>query len=333
MSVNLAKIELKLLVVFDALIAERNVTRAAHRLGMSQPALSNALNRLRSLLNNQLFVRTGNGMIPTRKAEDLAEAVQGALRQLEVALEPTTFEALEVEWTFDLAVSDYASVVLLPSLIAHVAEAAPGVKLRITSKPNGEVLGLLDANEADVAIGIIPDLPGRFGRADLFGDRYVCMMRQDHPLAGRPLDLAGFTAAEHLAIKPGTDEVSRADRLLERNGVRRRTITTVHQFLAAPAIVARSEMIVLVFERMISAFDAKNFYFCRVPVADMGVRISAVWNQAQSGRAAHKWLRRQIAAVGQSLANGDRSGAVTEMPSAPGASGRIDEAAAVEVSS
>ncbi|MGV3650344.1 MAG: LysR family transcriptional regulator [Devosia sp.] len=294
---NLASIELKLLVVFDAMLAERSVTRVGYRLGMSQPAVSNALNRLRDLLKDQLFLRTGEGMVPTPRALELGEPLQQALRQIERALEPAAFQPRELDWTFNLAVSDYVSVVFLPALIAHMNTVAPAVKLHIQSKRNPEVSGLLDNSEADLAIGIIPDLPRRFRRAQLFRDRYVCMMRVDHPLAGSPISLADFQAIDHLAIKPSAHEISRADRLLHKQGVRRKIATTAQQLLAAPAIVSRSDLVVLVFERVVDYFDREAFFFCPAPVDDMWFRVSAVWNQAHNEDAAAKWLRRQVIEV------------------------------------
>lgn len=294
MPVNLAAIELKLLVVFDAVFTERNVTRAAHRLAMSQPAVSSALNRFRDLMNDQLFLRTRDGMQPTSRAVELAVPVQRALRQLEAALESTTIEPFEGEWSFDIAISDHASVVLLPFLIEHMNEVAPRTKLRFQSRPDIDVPGLLDANEADLALGIVPELPNRFNRAELMYDRYICMMRRNHPLASEELTLETFQKADHLAIKPGNYEVSRSDRMLEKQGVRRRIGATVHQFLAAPAIIARSDMIGLVFERMASVFDTEKFHFCPVPAVDLRVRVDVVWNRVYTNHTAHRWLRRQI---------------------------------------
>ena len=302
MPVNLATVELKLLVVFDALLVDGSVTRAADRLGMSQPAVSNALTRLRSLLNDRLFLRTGDGMRPTPRALELAGPIQSAMRQLEDALEPAAFQPGELDWTFNLAVSDHASVVILPRLMEHMAAVAPRIELTIQSKRNAEVAGALDSGEIDLAIGVIPELARRFDRMDLFEDSYVCMMRRDHPLAGRPISLEDFTSADHLSIKPGAGDASRADRLLAGAGIRRRTVTTVHQFLAAPAIVSRSDLVVLVFERMTPIFDPSRFYFCPVPGCDMRVTASAVWSHVHTDRAPLKWIRRQIADVSRKLA-------------------------------
>lgn len=302
MPVNLATMELKLLVVFDALLVECSVSRAADRLGMSQPAVSNALNRLRLMLNDRLFIRTSEGMRPTPRATEIAGPIQAAMRQIEEALEPTAFEPADPDWTFSLAVSDHASVVMLPHLIEHISRIAPRVGLKIQSRPNEDLPAVLDTNEIDIAIGVIPDLPRRFKRMALFEDTYLCMMRRSHPLAGRPITLEEFLKADQLSVKPGMSDMSRADRFLAQEGIKRRTVTTVHQFLAAPAIVSRSDLIVLVFEKMAPIFDPSRFYFCPVPVPNMKVTATAVWSDVHSDLPAHKWLRRQIAVAARQLA-------------------------------
>ncbi|PDT46460.1 LysR family transcriptional regulator [Sinorhizobium fredii] len=302
MPMNLANIDLKLLVVFDAMMAEGSVSRAASRLGMSQPALSNALNRLRLLLNDRLFLRTAEGMRPTPRAIEISGPIQSAMRQIEEALEPTAFEPQDPDWTFSLAVSDHASVVLLPLLIEHIARIAPRVSVNIQSRPNEELPVLLDNGEIDLAVGVIPNLPRRFKHMALFEDRYRCMMRQGHPLAGRPITLEEFLSADQLSVKPGISDISRVDRLLAEVGLKRRVATTVHQFLAAPAIVSRSDLIVLVFEKMVPIFDPSRFYFCPVPVPNMQVAATAVWSDVHSDLPAHKWLRRQLAVVARQLA-------------------------------
>ncbi|MBP1845843.1 DNA-binding transcriptional LysR family regulator [Rhizobium petrolearium] len=299
---NLANIDLKLLVIFDAMMAEGSVNRAAEKLGMSQPALSNALNRLRLLLNDRLFLRTADGMRPTPRALEIAGPIQAAMRQIEEALEPTAFEPNDPDWTFSLAVSDHASVVMLPLLIEHIARVAPRVALKIQSRPNEELPALLDNNEIDLAVGVIPNLPRRFKHMALFEDKYLCMMRQAHPLAGQSITLDEFLAAEQLAVKPGTSDVSRADRFLAEAGLKRRVATTVHQFLAAPAIVSRSDLIVMVFEKMVPIFDPSRFYFCPVPVPNMRVSATAVWSDVHTDLPAHKWLRRQLGLVARQLA-------------------------------
>ena len=302
MRMNLAAIDLKLLVVFDAVYAEGSVSRAAARLGMSQPALSNALNRLRLLLNDRLFLRTADGMRPTPRALEISGPIQSAMRQIEEALEPTAFEPHDPDWTFSLAVSDHASVVLLPLLIEHISRVAPRVGLNIQSRPNDELPALLDSSEIDLAVGVIPNLPRRFKHKPLFRDKYLCMMRRDHPLAGRPITLDEFLAADQLSVKPGVSDISRADRFLAEAGLKRRVAMTVHQFLAAPAILSRSDLIVMVFEKMVPIFDPSRFYFCPVPVSNMQVSATAVWSDVHTDLPAHKWLRRQLAMLARQLA-------------------------------
>lgn len=302
MSVNLASIEMRLLVVMDALLAEKSVSRAATRLGMSQPATSNALNRLRQLLHDPLFVRVGREMQPTARSRELAEPLSDALRQIENILVPQVFQPNETPWTFTLAVSEHASVVLLPALLAHLAATAPKVRVMAESHSNSQLVELLDRNAIDFAIGSIPQMPRRFARLHLYQDRYICLMRRDHPLAqsGR-LGLEDFLGCEHLAINPGQGAISRVDQQLAEQGIRRTIFSTVHQFAAAPAIVARTSLLALMLERMMPMFDLSDLHVTEPPVSELVSQVDLLWSQPRSSLPAHRWMVRQIQTVTRSL--------------------------------
>lgn len=293
--------DIRLLVVFDAVFQSRSVSHAAKSLGLSQPAVSTALNRLRERMNDQLFVRCKTGMEPTPFALSIADEVAHALRSLETTLTQADFEPGVSEWSFDLAVSDHASVVLLPDLVEHVSNVAPRVSLRVEAKMSAEISDLLDIGAVDLAMGVIPPLPHRFARLALFRDRYICMMRRDHPLAGAPLTLEALAEADHLAIRPGEGTEGRADRILETYGIKRRVTTRIHQFIAAPGIVAKSDMLTLIFERMRPVLNDTDLHFAPIPEIDMSVAIDAVWNRTRGEHDAHRWLRSQISRVTQRL--------------------------------
>ncbi|RQP05739.1 MAG: LysR family transcriptional regulator [Paracoccus sp. BP8] len=301
MSVNLASIEMRLLVVMDALLAENSVSKAAARLGMSQPATSNALNRLRQLFNDPLFVRVGSAMQPTARSQELAAPLSEALRQIENILVPQDFQPQDMPWVFTLAVSENASAVLLPALLAHLAETAPNIRVLAESHSNAQLVEMLDRNAIDFAIGVIPHLPRRFSRAPLFHDRYVCMMRRGHPLAQGPLTLDEFLQAEHLAVKPGFGETSRVDQLLAERGIQRNIFATAHQFVAAPAIVAHTNLLALMLERMLPMFDTSALHITEAPVEGLSVRSDLVWSQPRSSLPSHKWMARKIQAVARTL--------------------------------
>lgn len=297
--------DLRLLAVFGAVMETRNVGQAAERLGLSQPAVSQSLNRLRELMGDQLLLPRRRGMQPTPLAESLYDRVRGPLVQLEDALRQREFDPNVSDWAFDLAVSDHVSVVLLPHLVEHVSIIAPRVTLRAEAKPQKDLPLLLDTGGIDLAIGVIPDLPQRFARRRVFRDRYVCMMRRDHPLTQGPLTLERFTATPQIQIRPGDgNDESRADRILRSVGITRSIVSSVHQFLAAPGIVARSDYVTLIFERMQQVIDIEKFHFAALPDVNMNVNIDAVWNRARGDHDAHRWLRSQIAVVSQRLGEG-----------------------------
>lgn len=301
MPVNLASVDLKLLVVFDAVMAERNVTRAAGRLGMSQPALSNALNRVRYLMKDQLFLRGADGMQPTARAVELATPVREALRIFEDTLEPPDFRPADSTWTFKIGLSDHASIVMLPELLRRVAAHGPKVRLAVQAKANDTVAASLNAGEIDIAIGVIPALAERFGRMHLFDDVYVCVLRGEHALAEGPMTLAGYAAADHLALRPSYAGISGIDRLARQAGVERRVALAVNQFLAVAPLVRCSDMVASLFGRMTDHLDLSGLRLRPVPLPSADVQVVAVWNRILTHHAAHRWLRLQLAEVGKRL--------------------------------
>jgi DNA-binding transcriptional LysR family regulator len=300
MAVNLGAVDLKLLVVFDAIMTERNVSRAGARIGMSQSATSNALNRLRELLADQLFIRTGSGMQPTAVALRLTTPIHEALQLVRSALEPSLFDPSNSTWTYRLAISDHASIVMLPSLAQHLARVAPGVRLVLRPKVNAEVAGQLDANEIDFAIGVIPALQRRFNRASLFRDSYDCLLRRNHPLAKRALKLNDFKSTEFLAVRPRHEGPSEVDRILIDKGVRRTVAITVDQFLAAPPILAHTNLIAFMLRGVMQHLNLKQLNVAQAPIR-LDVQVSAVWNRALTKQPAHSWMRQQLMEVSSRL--------------------------------
>src|SRR3982074_3734433 len=162
---NWGAFDLNLLIVLDAVMQERSVTRAGGRIGLSQPAVSHALGRVRYMLKDELFVRTPDGMVPTPRAEQLAEPLRRALNDMQLALEPETFVPAEANRQFVIAVNNYAAVILVPGLLMAVAAAAPGIRLDIRPSGGVDVPALLDRGELDIAIGTFDDTGERFAAA------------------------------------------------------------------------------------------------------------------------------------------------------------------------
>src|SRR5256712_12854148 len=219
---NWRAFDLNLLVVFDGVMHERSVTRAGKRLGMSQPALSHALNRLRYLLKDQLFIRTPQGMVPTPRAEQLALPLRQALAEMQRALEPETFVAAQANRRFSIAINNYAAIVLAAPLVAAVAAAAPLVQLDLRPSGTLDVFDLLDSGELDVAIGTFEAVGERFGSTALLEDRFVAVMRRGHPAGRSKLSAEAFGALAHVAISSSGDDIGFIDRSLATRGARRR---------------------------------------------------------------------------------------------------------------
>lgn len=293
MSVNLATVDLKLLVVFDAVMGEHSVSRAAQRLGMSQPAMSNALNRLRYLLKDQLFLRTVEGMRPTARALELGPPITRALKQIQEALEPAHFTPANAGSDFRLTLSDHATVVVLPRLLPLLQKVAPQIRLRILPKRNSTIERQIDSGDADFAIGIIPKLPRRFARQDLYTDEYVCMMHRSHPLAGRPITRAEFIAAEHLALRP-LDTVSVVDQCLRRHKISRKVVLNVTQYLAVPGTIRKRNLMACMLRTVAEHFAGGEFYLSPMPFDLEPMTIALVWGRARTHNAANAWLRQKL---------------------------------------
>lgn len=294
MVMNIGSIDLKLLVVFDAIMSERNVSRAARRIGMSQPAMSNALNRLRHMLEDQLFLRTVDGMKPTRRAIELSAPIGDALKQIKDALEQPRFSPVDPNWEFKLALSDHTMVMLLPSLLKVLACAAPQVRLRVQPKFNEDVVRLLDDAEIDLAVGVIPDLPKRMGQQLLFEDHYVCVMRRDHPLAGRPMSAAEFMTVDHVVERPSQRVASVLDQRLKQLGATRRIVSNVSQILVIPHVLRQCDLMACLFQGITHHFNRDEFYISPLPFPVGAMRVVMAWNRARSHQVPNRWIRQQM---------------------------------------
>lgn len=299
---NLAGIDLNLLVVFDALMQERSVTRAGKRIGLTQPAVSNALNRLRHLVKDDLFLRGPKGMRPTPRALELAGPVRQALDQVEQALEPAAFDPATATNTFRLAMADYAASLILPPLAHRLEREAPGIDIRVRYSDNVSAPGLLDRNEIDFAIGYHTDWPERFDGRVLFTETYVCVMRRGHPLARERITLKEFAAARHLLISVTGEPPGFVDRLLARRGLNRRIAMTANQFLVAPLIIQHSDMIMTLAVRTAERFaKVNNLHIVPVPLERDPIDLTLLWHKELSRHPAHEWLRGMLIEICREL--------------------------------
>src|SRR5260221_9382431 len=182
---NWGAFDLNLLIVFDAVMQERSVTRAGQRIGLSQPAMSHALGRLRHMLKDELFIRAPDGMVPTPRAEALAQPLRNALSEMQLALEPAAFDPAASDRGFVVVVNNYSAVVLTPALVTAAAAAAPGVRLDLRPRGTLDVVERLDRGDLDLAVGSLENPGERFATETLLEDPYVTVMRRGHSAGPR----------------------------------------------------------------------------------------------------------------------------------------------------
>jgi DNA-binding transcriptional LysR family regulator len=294
---NGAPFDLRLLLVLEAILQEGSVSAAGRRLGISQAATSNALNRLRHAVADPLFVRGPHGMEPTPRALELSGPVCDGLAKLREALDRPVFSSVQPQWTFRLALSDHAVMVILPRLLSNLRDQAPAVRLEIESKFNSRIESQLDAASIDLALGIIPHLPSRFGKSVLFEDHYVCLMREDHPLACEALSREAFTSARHVAVRPSLDRAQNIDERLRDLGCPRQVVLNINQFLALPAILRETDLIAYLLRSIADVLVAPGLRIVQVPCAARTTPVVLAWSKVRDGDTANQWMRRQVVAA------------------------------------
>jgi DNA-binding transcriptional LysR family regulator len=296
---NLAGIDLNLLVVFDAIMIERQVTRAGERLGLSQPATSNALARLRNLTKDELFVRNRGRLDPTPVAIALAKQIQPALSQIQTALSTAQpFDPLTSNRVFTIGMSDYVEFVLLPRLLAKLATTAPHVKIQVKSGNRQQLLAQLDSGEIDLICGLFPDKIAWHEQQLLFSERFVCVCRQDLPSIGDTLSLEEYVNADHLLVSVQEDMVGRVDYILAQQNLSRNIAVSTPHFLVAPSILVRTNLIVTLVERVAQEFaPTLNLKILPCPLPLKGFSVFMRWHKSMRDRSTNSWLRSVIAEV------------------------------------
>lgn len=298
---NLLGIDLRALEVFEAVLELRSTTKAAHRLAMSQPAVSNALKRLRHATKDELFVRSPDGMRPTPRATQLAPALTDALARLREAFDPVSFDPAVSRRTFSLAMADHAAALLLPGLAAALRNA-PQIDIRVLPNWNVNAPELLDLGRIDFAIGLFPDPPPRLERLPLVRDDYVVAMRHGHALAKKPMTLERFLEASHLLVSLSGEPTGFIDRLLAERGLSRRVVMTVNQFAGIAPVLVASDLIVTVVRRAISHSPYSTQLFTQpVPVPIRPSALSLLWHRCFSVHPANEWLRETLKDIAAGL--------------------------------
>lgn len=291
-------IDLNLLVAFDALMGERNVTRAAIQVGVSQPAMSAALSRLRTLLGDPLFQRSADGLLPTARARELAAPIAQALQQIEAAmvLQPA-FAPETASLTFKLGLQDYPTLVLLPALLEALAKSMPGVSLNVLAfNDRDAAVDLLDAGMIDVAIGVLPgSADGRILTRPLLRDEFVTIVSSDR-LANRAMDLAGYLDLQHVLVSPEGQLHGLVDQVLAQQGLKRKLALTLPQLFAVPAVVARTKLAATILKRVaLQAKASHGLMLFAPPLALPEIVFHLIWHRRSDSHPAQRWFREFIA--------------------------------------
>ena len=305
---NLQSFDLNLLLAFEALMIERSVTRAARRINLSQPAMSNALARLRRTFDDPLLVRTPDGMKPTPVAQSLIVPVGAALSQLRAALEEKpAFDPMVSRRTFNLLANDYAEILLFAPMLGGVHTTAPGVTIRIDRQrslfqpPPPSSL----AESHDLAIGFFPDalsLESSIHSEFMWEEKNVCIARRSHPLLSGRLTPKQYATASHVAVFYKSEGPGVIDTILAQRGYARRVATFVPHFVSVPFIVAASDLIATVPERLAARFaSVLKLQVLPVPIAIPPFRLTMLWHERNDRDPAHSWLRNLIAETAMRL--------------------------------
>lgn len=292
-------IDLNLLPIAVTLYDLRSVSRTATRLGMSQPAVSAALARLRKAFDDPLFVRTTRGMEPTPRAEALIAPAREALASIEEnVLSGLSFDPPTTRRTFTFALSDVGEMVFLPKLLAHLREQAPHAGVRSVTLPLREIEDGLESGEIDLAIGYFPDLKrNNFYQQRLFSHTFLCLLRADHPIRGNRLSLAQFLALDHAVVRAESRGQEVFENFLAREGIERRVVLRTPHFMSIPSIVARSDLVVTVPHALALYFAglSANLKIVRPALDIPSIDLKQHWHRRYHRDAKNKWLRELVA--------------------------------------
>ena len=292
---NLRDIDLNLLVVFNQLLTERRVNAVAQSLNITQPAVSNALSRLRRLMGDELFLRTPRGMEPTPFAEQLAGPVAYALGTLHSALnQRVSFDPQTSSRAFALAMTDIGEIYFLPPLMEHLARAAPQVSISTVRNGSANLKEDMEGGRVDLALGLLPDLKAGFHQRRLFRHRYVCLFRQGHPLDKGRITLQEFSKADHVVVVAAGTGHQRVDAVLD-DAVPRRVRLRVPHFVAVGHILKDSDMIATVPERFaLRCAEPFGLTYVPHPVKLPEIAINVFWHAKFHREPGNQWLRTLI---------------------------------------
>ncbi len=297
---NLNAVDLNLLTAFNALMEHRHVTQAGQAIGLSQPAMSNALSRLRALFDDQLLVRTPEGMTPTPRALELHAPIRQALAQISGALNGrAAFDPANTERTFTIAMAEDAAFLLLPRLKARIGAEAPGISVHVQTTTYIPGVELIEAEECEFSVGMVPGNVPKFVRSlPLYSESLICIARKGHPVFAGDFTLDDFLAYPHVAIRPSARARSRVDMALSMVNRERKVAVTVPHMLIVPFLLPNTDLIGALAQRIARHFAPLTGLETRpIPVDVPGYDACLTWHQRFDDDPAHAWMRSVIAEI------------------------------------
>ncbi|MFT5782267.1 MAG: DNA-binding transcriptional LysR family regulator [Pseudomonas sp.] len=304
---NLTKVDLNLFIVFDAIYTEANLTRAGQIVGITQPAVSNALSRLRETFNDPLFVRTAQGMVPTPMAQNIIGSVRNALQLLRVSVqESRIFNPLEANKTFHISMTDLVEAVLLPPLFQRLRRQAPGVQIESFLTRRRETTKELAAGRIDFAVDAPLNTDLQVRHVKLFEDRYVCAIRKGHPLAKEKISLDEYLSLSHIHISSRRSGLGLVDLALGKMGLQRKVALRSQHYLMAHEVMQQTDMAMTVAE----SFARRHaLHVVELPVNSVPAQETHLyWHESTDQDPANRWMREQLIELSQLISAQDQQG-------------------------
>ncbi|OKH54607.1 LysR family transcriptional regulator [Calothrix sp. HK-06] len=299
-SIDLASIDLNLLVAFEALFEERSVTAAAKRLYLGQPAMSAALRRLRILFNDELFIRIGREMQPTSKASAIAPGIFAALGQIRASIESSqSFDPSSAQRYFTIGSADYISFVILPKLLEYCRAKAPLLNFRMIGFDKDSVGEMLEQGTIHVALGVFPNPPRQTICVPLFQEHFIGIARQKHPaITDKPISLETFANLSHALVTIRQDATGEIDKILATHNLQRHILLTTPHMLVLPAIISSSDIVAAVPYRIGAHFsNNSSIKLFELPLEMQPWTVSMMWSQLTDKDDANHWLRETLKTV------------------------------------
>jgi len=293
LSKKLRNIDLNLIKVFNSVLREQSISRAADNLSVSQPAVSNALRRLRELYDDPLFIRSATGMIPTPKAQELAGPIQAALIEIEKTINASEqFSPGTSQRVINAALTDYGEYYFLPEIVRRLTKIAPGVELVCVPTPGSSLSLEMKSGAIDLVWDWVQIDDPDFYIEPIFSDPGYCLARKNHPMIDGDLNLETFLQVEHIALRPTRRHNPRVERALEKMGMARKVVTEVSHLVVMPQIVATTDLIATVPERLARKYARElDLQVIRSPVYEDEVTVYQMWHKHFEDDEGHRWFR------------------------------------------